>query len=198
MTNKSGLDMIYELLKEVKLMNKKLNVIDTNVKKLMNSAKVAEIATKALDTPLSSWTLPTVPVRSQKQVEAVKAPKTEKVMDKKNMRFTFETVDGSKEHQEPANRRAAATEPTLCMCQGKMVASDGPREVPLPGLVVKIYDAKDKVVKETKTNRAGSWMSQLPPGRYVANVEGKFRGQNLYPINLNFEVKPSMQKLEVT
>ena len=196
MTKKSGLDMIQELLKEMKLMNKKINVLDANVKKLMNTGKVAEIATKALNTPLSSWTLPTVPIKP-KQIEAAKAPKENgKMVDKKNMKFGFESVDGSKVHQAPANRRTA--EPTTCMCQGKMVATDGPKEVPLPGLSVKIFNEKDKMIKETKTNRAGSWMSQLPPGRYVANIEGKFKEQNLYPINLNFEVKQGMEKLEVT
>lgn len=36
----------------------------------------------------------------------------------------------------------------------------------LGGVDVQITDAKNRVIKKTKTNRAGTWMSFLPPGRY--------------------------------
>ena len=191
MVERSGIDMLEELLKEVHTIRKELKVLDQNVKKVANSAKISEIATKALNTPLRDWTVPS----GSKRIEAAEAPK--KIVDKDNMRFNFEVTDASKTEQASPNRSVRTEAPTSCMCQGKMVASAGTRTVPLPDLSVKIFNAKDILVKETKTNRAGNWMSQLPPGSYVVNIEGKFKGQALYPINLNFEVKPGMRKLEV-
>ena len=191
MSEKSGLEMISELVREIKIMNQKLNILDSNIKRLMNSAKISEIATKALGTPLRDWA---VPVKSNR-VEAVEPPKH--MIKKDNMRFGFESVDASKTLQESPNRSTRADKPTLCMCKGKMVASNSKKTVPLPGLSVKIFNDKDKLIKETKTNRAGEWMSQLSPGNYIANIEGTLKGQQLYPINLNFQVLPGMHALEV-
>jgi len=38
----------------------------------------------------------------------------------------------------------------------------------LSGVVVRISDTNNNVVKQTKSNRAGLWMSFLPPGNYIA------------------------------
>ena len=196
MAERSGIDMLKELLREVHIMRNEIKVLDQNIKKIANSAKISEIATKALNTPLKDWTVP-VPISNKpKRIEAVDAPKN--IINKDNIRFNLEITDASKTDQVTPNRSVREpTVPMLCMCQGKMVASAGSRTVPLPGLSVKIFDYKDNVVKKTKTNRAGNWMGQLPPGLYVVNIEGKFKGKSLYPVNLNFEVKPDMKTLEV-
>lgn len=185
-TTRSGIEMISEMLSEIKIMRKEIRILDQNIKKIANSTKAAQIATKALNTPLKDWVKPNNP-----KIEAVSKP----TIDQKNMRFKFESVDASKTKQEPPNR--SAKKPTVCMCEGKMVITKEGKEVPLPGLNVKIYDDRDNLVKETKTNKAGRWASQLKPGNYVANIEGKFRGQNLYPVNVNFKVREGMQRLEV-
>ena len=85
----------------------------------------------------------------------------------------------------------------MCMCQGKMIITKNGKAVPLSGLSVKVFDDKDNIVKETKTNKAGTWLSQLPPGNYLVNIEGKFGGQDLYPVNLSFVVKRGETKKEV-
>lgn len=186
MSERSGLEMIAELLAEVRMLRKEVMVLDQNVKRIANSTKVAEIASRALETPLKDWVKPNNP-----KIEAV----SKKLVDKKNLRFKFESVDASKTNQENPNR--AVRKPTVCMCQGKMIITKDGKPVPLADLSVKIFDDKDKLIKETKTNRAGTWMSQLPAGNYIANIEGKFNNQDLYPVNLPFVVKPGMQKLEV-
>jgi len=186
MSERSGIDMISELLNEVRMLRKEVKILDQNIKKIANSTKVAEIASKALDTPLKDWVKPSSP-----KIEAI----SKKLIDQKNLRFKFESVDASKTKQESPNR--ANRKPTMCMCQGKMIITKDGKPIPLPDLSVKIFDDKDKLIKETKTNRAGTWMSQLPVGNYIANIEGKFNKQDLYPVNLPFIVKPGMQKLEV-
>ena len=186
MKERSGIEMISELLAEVKMLRKEIKVLEQNVKKIANATKVAEISTKALGTPLKDWIKPNSP-----SIEAV----SKKTIDNKKLRFKFESVDASKTNQEQPNK--THTQPTMCMCQGKMIVTKDGKPVPLPGLSVKIFDDKDKMVKETKTNMAGVWMSQLPAGNYIVNIEGKFNNKDLYPINLQFVVKKGMQSLEV-
>ena len=178
--------MLSELLAEVKMLRREVKVLEQNVKRIANATKVAEIATKALNTPLKDWVKPNNPT-----IEAV----SKKSINKKNLSFKFESMDASKTKQEQPNR--SRVKPKVCMCQGKMIITKDSKAVPLPGLPVKVFDDKDNIVKETKTNKAGTWMSQLPPGNYIVNIEGKFNGQDLYPINLPFVVKKGMQKLEV-
>ena len=105
-------------------------------------------------------------------------------------------MDASNLNQEQPRRNQRVTD-TACMCQGKMVAEYGGKSVPLSNLSVRIFDDKDKLIKETKTNRAGNWMSQLYPGNYVVNIEGKYNNKALYPVNLAFVVKPGVTQLEV-
>jgi len=194
MSELSGIEMLTELLKEVKRLNQKVDVLDRLVKQVANSAKISEIATAALKTPLKNWAQAvTKPVKARAQAVG---PPVAKPDAKTGLRFKFESSDAAKSGEAPI-RASRTNEPTDCMCEGKMVASANGRTIPLPGVDVSVFDAKDKLVKKTKTNRAGSWMSKLPAGRYVALCEGRFQGKDLYPVNINFEVKPGMRKLEV-
>ena len=196
MTEKSGINMLEELVQEVRLMRKEIKVLEHNIKRIANSAKISELAAKAMGTPFEDWT------RSEKtsksSIEPVNADDLAgSKINKKNIRFNFEPTDASKSNQVQPSRSSRQPAVDSCMCQGKMVAEYKGSSVPLPGLDVKVYDDKDQLVKETKTNRAGMWMSKLMPGNYVANIEGKYGGQDLYPINLSFVVKPGVSKMEV-
>lgn len=53
------------------------------------------------------------------------------------------------------------------MVQGKVLTEDGK---PLHGVSVKIMNADKKVIKETTTNRAGMWLAQLRPGKYISKA----------------------------
>lgn len=195
MTERSGIDMIEELLKEIKTMRSELKVLDRNVKKIANSAKIAEITEKVLNTPFRDWAKANT--SGGPNIKAAEAPAIKNI-NKDNLRFSFESVDASKTKQPPVTKTPQVLQqPEMCMCSGKMVAQSSGKQIPLPGLDVKIFDDKDKLAKETKTNRAGSWMSQLPPGNYVANIEGKYGGKDLYPVNITFSVKSGMKQLEV-
>lgn len=194
MSERSGMEMLEELLREVRRLNQKVDVLDRMVKQVANSAKISEIATKALETPLKDWTVPVAKPKGGK-AEAVSIPQPGDAPS--GMRFKFEPSDAAKTTQEAPNRSTRSAPVTTCMCEGKMVASNKGQSVPLPNIQVSIYDSKDALVKQTKTNRAGIWMSKLPPGKYVALCEGTYNGQTLYPVNIGFEVKPGMERLEV-
>jgi hypothetical protein len=53
------------------------------------------------------------------------------------------------------------------MVQGKILSDEGK---PLHGISIKIMNSDKKVIKETSTNRAGLWMAQLKPGKYIAKA----------------------------
>ena len=78
------------------------------------------------------------------------------------------------------------------MVSGKIKVEKDGKIVPIPNVSIRIYDDRDKLVKETKTNRAGHWMGQLIPGKYVALFEGEFSGQQLLAQNKNFEVPETL------
>jgi len=195
MSEKSGLDMLEELVAEVKRLNQKVSVMDQLLKKVANSAKISELATKALDTPLKDWAR-SGGVKQQPKAQAFD-PKSDKNKEPKGLRFNFESNDAAK-IMPKTNAQETKKQSVMCMCEGKMVANSRGETIAIPGIDVSIFNDKDEMVKKTRTNRAGAWLSQLPPGKYVALCEGKFQGKPLHPVNIKFEVKPGMEKLEVS
>lgn len=155
MTEMTGIEMIQVLMKEVALLQKKVDLLDLNLKRLLNQN------------------------RPKPKIKPVEPPKIE---DQKGIKkFKFES-DKLK---------------TSCICEGKMVINNGGKQTPLPGLDVKIYDSQNNNVKSTRTNKSGTWVSHLPVGRYVAEIQGKYGNKSLYPVNITFEVLPGMERLEV-
>ena len=69
--------------------------------------------------------------------------------------------------------------------------------VPLSQFDVKIFNEKDAAVKETKTNRAGHWVSHLAPGKYVVSFAGEVDGKKLAPVNKSFIVPDGVNEFEV-
>ena len=198
MAEVSGMEMLAELLKEVKRLNQKVDVLDRLVKQVANSAKVSEIATKALGTPLEGWVMPGR-VKAEGKVTAKAYTADQAAVAKKQstggLRFNYETSDG--ETVQASVEAVVASAPVKCRCEGKMIATVEGRPVPLSDVKVTIFDEHDTEVKRTGTNRAGVWQSSLGPGRYVALCEGKMQGKDLYPVNIAFTVEPGMERLVV-
>lgn len=197
MTDRSGLDILEEILHRLDRIEQQLKVQDQNIKKVANSAKIADLVTRATGTSLDNFARANSGANVKKEIDKVKSQVQSK------MRFNFESSDASKmkgnavENSRRGAKAIAAeapSKPSTIMCKGKMLVQSGDDTVPIPGLAVKIFDSKDQLVKETKTNRAGHWMSQLPPGKYVVSYEGEFKGQSLVPINKNFEVPKTLPK----
>lgn len=158
----TGIEMIQHLMKEVMLLQQKVDLLDQNMKRLLNQGRSAPKKTPS--------------------VKPAEAPaKKEQAGQDGIKKFKFE----SSKLKKP------------CVCEGKMVVNQDGKQVPLSGLEVKIYNEKDELIKETKTNMAGFWYSHLKPGRFLANISGKHGNKPLYPINITFEVLPGMEKLEV-
>lgn len=67
------------------------------------------------------------------------------------------------------------------------------RNKPISGIDVTVLDANNRVIKTTRTNRAGEWNSFLPPGQY--SVE--FIKENMAPQFRAFELMQGQTEVEV-
>jgi len=183
MEERSGIDMLEEVLRRLDTIENKLNVLDQNVKAIANSTKMADLINKASGTSLDGFAraVPKKLISAKEEVEKIREG---------FKHFKFETSDAAKAKSGKmlAQKNRGVPGPKNIMVQGKMIVNADDKSIPLPSVTVKIYDEQDKLVKETRTNRAGHWMSQLPPGKYVALFEGELHGKKLVPQNRNFEV----------
>lgn len=176
MSARSGIEMLEEILDRLDVLEKRMDIIDNNIKTLINGSNLAKLISKAADAKLENWS------------QAMKT-ETEDEKPKGFKNFGFQPVDASKlKGTPPAERKAKSTVTNNIMVTGKLKIDRDGKTVPLSGASVTIYDVRDKVVKKTKTNRAGHWMSLLQPGKYVALFEGELDGKKLLPQNRNFEV----------
>lgn len=177
---KSGLELIKELIEKVENVSKKLDVLDQNVKKIANSAKVSELINKASESNINGWAKP------KANIEAVNPSEKPK-----GMRFNLEPKDASK------LKSGELSKPPMIMTKGKVITYIDNKAVLLPGVVIKIYDKKNALIKETKTNGAGEWRAGLYSGKFVMEITGKYKGNELAPVNKIFEVPDGVKEYEV-
>lgn len=184
MTEKSGINMLEEILDRIKVIEKRLSIMDNNIKSIANSANLANLIDKAAGTSLDTWAKATKPGLPKKTKDSTGF---------KN--FSFESVDAAKmAHDAPLADKKSRGNTKNIMVKGKLKINNGDKMVPLSGASVKIYNNKDEVVKQTKTNKAGHWFSQLVPGKYVVLFTGEINGKQLLPQNKNFEVPETLPK----
>jgi len=201
MIEKSGIELLEEILERLGAIEKKINVLEQNIKSIANSTKVAELINKAIETQLPGWTKEqirqsTVTTNIQEDISGIKS----EIGGFKN--FKFESSDASKMPGEQILAQKQRVVIKNIVVQGKMVTNIDNKIMPLANITVRIYNDKDVMVKETKTNRAGQWVSHLPPGKYVALFDGVFNGKKLVPQNRNFIVPERLpegkQEMEVS
>ena len=178
-SEKSGLDLINELIEIVNLLSKKVDVIDQNIKKIANSAKVSELMNKASEMNLSGWNKPKASVQAVNPAEQAKG-----------MRFNLEPQDASK-------LKDKVNKPPIIMTRGKVITYINNKPIHLPGITIKIYDKKNTLVKETKTNGGGEWRAGLSAGKFVMEITGKYKGNEMAPVNKVFEVPEGASEYEV-
>lgn len=164
MSEKTGLEVLADLAEQIKLLSKKIDLLDQNVKTLMNK----ERQTVKVQVPPEK---PKEKVKPQAMAVDAPPPKKGKMI-----------IESSK---KPG-----------VMTSGKLMTPDKYSQ-PIADATVKIYNDQDQLIKETKTNRAGLWMAQLIPGRYVAEITGKFKGKDLTQQNKTFKVPDGVESFEV-
>lgn len=175
MTEKSGIEILEEILSRLELLEKKVDIIDRNTKLLLNDTKAVGSTTQV------------------KQATAEIKTEIQKVARAGFKNFKFERSGASTDLNE------LPKQPTKhVVVKGKMVAELDGKVVPLSSISVKIYNDSDMLVKETRTNRAGHWVSHLSPGKYVALFEGELNGKKLVSQNRNFVVPENQLEFEVS
>jgi len=181
MGEQSGIDMLELILSKLERLEKHILILDQNIKKVANSAKVGELMERAQAKPAMLAVQPTEP-KSQTGIT----------------HFKFEPSDASKLAKGgPEIMTAKRNMPRNVMVKGKMVSVIGDKVTPLIDVVVKIYNTQNILVKETKTNRGGLWLCHLSQGKYVAELTGKHQGIELIPQNKAFEVPEGVTEFEV-
>ena len=185
-TEKSGIEMLEEILNRMYILEQKLDILDRNIKIIMNNTKKGDHQPK-----LSA-------VNPVQETKPVKEPIKEMVADPKQTsgfkNFKMEMSDASKMNTGEVLAQRQRAPVKNIVVKGKMVLQDGGKLVPLSNISVKVYNDKDILVKETRTNRAGHWVSHLPSGKYVANFSGENNGKKLVEINKNFIVPETLSE----
>lgn len=171
MAERSGLDMLEEVLLRMDRLEKQNAMMERLIKQIANSAKISELTQKTME----------------KMVREKVSKARAEPFDPTKM------LDVSKEKSGVVQKKKIKS----CACQGNLIIQDGKKEIPLPDMHVMIMNDRDELIKETKTNRAGAWMAWLPPGKYVMFAQGEYHGQEVYPVNINFEVKEGVESLKV-
>lgn len=161
MSEKTGLEILLDLVNKVELLDKKVSVLDQNIKILLNKTDGQK--------PIKN---------SPPRVEEV-VPKNQPPKEKKLMKIEMTKAESK------------------IMVSGRVVIMVDGKPTPIPDVVIKIYDDRDKLVKETKANRGGVWMSLLSPGPHIAEITGKYKNNELVPQNKSFVVPSGVSEFEV-
>lgn len=136
MTERSGIEMIEDLLNKVTELDRRYVVIEQLLKELLNRANGFGPPTK-IEAPKLVATEPT---QSRPSIKTSQEPGQQEVSIGQNTEETYKAMGKIKDKQDRMRS----------------------------GVNVTIYDDNNKIIKKTKTNRAGEWMAFLPTGRYSA------------------------------
>jgi hypothetical protein len=154
MLEKSGIQMIEELLGGQAILDRRIQVVEQLLKQLLATANTCPIP--------AGIEINGRPVRSAGGIEVNGKP----VQPKPSIE---EVV------QEPLIRAAA---------NARVVGRIVEEGKPVPEVGVTIYDDRNNAIRKTRTNRSGEWMAQLPPGKYAAEclLEGRINGNVVFKV----------------
>jgi hypothetical protein len=148
MTEKSGIEIIKEIQEKITLLEKRFTNIEFMMKELLNRSNVGE-----------------KPAQIKPTISATEIKKTVVVPQSIAVTKTIERQP-VKIGDFPAGP-AASSPNSKTKIIGQIKNKDG-RFV--SGVSVKIFDANKQMIKETRSNKSGEWMSLLPSGKYRAEL----------------------------
>lgn len=169
MTEKSGIQMLEEIWGKVDLLERRLANIELMMKSLLNNRGTSDIQIKP--TISAELTRTTITPPSIKNIEQAAAKPPVKIGD-------------------PPVGSVPTNSNSKVKILGQIKNKEG-RYV--SGVSVKIFDASNQMVKETRTNKAGEWMSLLAPGKYKA----EYFLENIISSSVNFSALPGQTMVRV-
>jgi hypothetical protein len=157
MAERSGLEMIEEILTKLNTLNKRFEVIEFNMKQLLDRAN-----------------------RDIKPQPEVNKPMSQVSNDGPIMKIGSNIVKPSVDLNNNLDQ---------IRVMGKVKDKE---DRMLSGIEVNILDSNGVVVKQTKTNRAGDWVSFFSPGKYKADyyLDG-------VSSSVDFEIKTGQKTLRL-
>jgi hypothetical protein len=134
--DESALDTIFEIKAIVKQQTMMIELLTKNL--AMINDKVNKTLFPVIDSiPMGKEVIPTPPPKPK----LIPPPKPSKSLGNKSFKSPAKNIKAYGHLQDELGKN-------------------------LSGVDVRILDTKNRVIKQTKTNRAGTWISFLPPGRY--------------------------------
>lgn len=175
----SAIDAIYEILERIKVIEKQIIVLDSNIKLLNN--KIVRLKVDSSE--------PSISVSQEK--ETVKVPQatvaarpSARAADVEIPKEEMKTVS-TKKSKEP-ERLVIGNIKTF----GRIVNKN---QEPIPGVEINIYSDSNELVRNLKTDKDGYWECKLPSGKF--GVE--YLRKNYKPVNMVIALDSSMSNYEV-
>jgi len=165
MTDKTAIELIYEMHEMLQKMDTRLAMLELNVNLINDKANGKLFETVNKEMPKGKQVVP------KKKVPGTIGPD--------RLDPTFQSFE------EPLPER-----PQSIRVFGSFLDI---RRKPIGGIEVTVLNSNNTVVKQTRTNRAGQFVSFLPPGKYSM----EFIKEGMAPQFKTFEVREGQQELEV-
>lgn len=182
MAEKSGLEMIEDIMNKVILFERRITNIEQMMKELLNRANGFE------NPQISKPSLAAVADQPRPSIVGTGIPPQKigdaPVIDTSEIegKIVIDPTNVARKEVKIGDPPPGAVTSTKTKIMGKIKDKDG-RFV--SGVNVKVSAPNGQIIKETRTNRAGDWMCFLPPGQYNAEYYLK----DLIYANVRFNVE---------
>lgn len=165
MEQKTGIQMIEEIMGNQAVLDRRLQVIEQLLKQLLSVANAPVCQAPGVELNGRPAKVPAAPGIEINGQPAKAQP----------------SIEGSVPVQEPLIRAAA---------NARVIGRIVEEGKPVPEVNVTVYDDRDNAIKRTRTNRSGEWMAQLPPGKYAAEclLEGRVNGNVVFTVEPNAKI----------
>ena len=174
----SAIDAIYEILDRIKIIEKQIVVLDSNIKLLNN--KIVRLKVDSGEPSIS-----VSPEKEQPKPQAVPAARpSARAAEVEIPKEEMKTVS-TKKQKEP-ERLVIGNIKTF----GRIVNKN---QEAIPGVEINIYSDSNELVRTLKTDKDGYWECKLPSGKF--GVE--YLRKNYKPVNMVISLDNSMSNYEV-
>lgn len=185
---------VTEILGYIKNLDYKYSLILERLNKLTTKSETAVVSSIPVAAPLSKITIEAPEITFPEYKPPPASPKTSDLKSK--LQLALEQAQQDQEEEDKLSvvtqqdgkkrtlRQHAENQTRQIPVQQRISFSDGK---PVYMATVEIYDPKHDLLKQTKTNQVGKWLSSLAPGDYHIRVT-KSAGPLKAKVELEYQV----------